>query len=301
MNGKVLKSNGSYQHISFLKEGDYVINALGRPVKVLKNIKYKLKRKSKIINIHHKHWYEKTLCDTDTNIYVWNENMPQWKSADILANQTNSILVPSSITWDMPDTFSHIIGNIIITTSYDLGYVFGVFLRLGVANKYKGIAFPCTTFVQDRIYKYAEEALKLFPSKVKINDKEALTYFDEDIEEIFNEFFLTSGGKALPLLYRSKDTKYMSGLFDGLVHAHMLQKTPYDKNYIESLYMSSLSINKPIHYGSISRTSDDIPYFSTFSIMQEDVLTEGTFMWNLQVDCPTNSYIINNVIVSSKK
>ncbi|NBP65055.1 MAG: hypothetical protein EBU66_10420 [Bacteroidetes bacterium] len=124
MNGFVLKSNAMYQHISKVKQGEYVMNKYGLPTKVKKIYQQKYSRKRPLMSVQHTLWYEPTICHQDCNILTWDGFQTMWGHYEDLGNY---IATPSIFNWDIPDTFSHF--HPPITPSYELGYIFGCYTQ----------------------------------------------------------------------------------------------------------------------------------------------------------------------------
>lgn len=164
---RILMSNGFYKNIEEIKEGEFVINKNGLPVKVLKSFCTGIK---KVIKLRTNHFYQSTYVTPDHQYWIGDlgtnnntihstgykkvldklsktspkQSKYKWTNID---NKTKKfvLLLPNKINFDMPKTFSIDLsrkyGNyksgfklkkyINLTPNYELGYIFGTFLGNG--------------------------------------------------------------------------------------------------------------------------------------------------------------------------
>lgn len=246
MLGKVLKSNGTYTHISSIQTGDYVLNMKGIPVCVKSIEQVKPKRaRAKLLQVTHKHWHEQLLIYNDTDMLVWNKhNSVLWKQTksfrNLVAEQPDFFgMMPTEIQWDMPSSFDDAFGSYVIKPSYALGYLFGCFMRIGLVNDYGVITFLCSSEQDELVSKISHMGKEVFgyaPLQVDVSAKNLLymSYPDDDIFKVFKQFQIKTHkdrGLILPHQYHCNNATYNKGIFDGL----------YDSQYMGHVRIHSIA------------------------------------------------------------
>ncbi len=300
MNGFVLKSNGSYQHISKLKIGDYLMNKYGFPTKVEKIRSVKSSKHSPLMSVKSLIFYESLICNQNQHILCWDGNETIWSRYEDLGKYY--LATPSQYQWDMPNTFDYYEMGIRLEPSYEIGYVFGCFLRVGSLNKYRGAVFRFPNdkrFVMEKLIHFIN---KLFPTiGTQIFDRPLKRSKDfcipayNGVLVIFEEF-LGKSHMVLPRLFYCGDMAYITGLADGMIQSNMNTKDIPSKDFLHTLYWTSLSCGRKLHYGLVNRkdkTSHD------YICGKSRVLphTEKYDLWNVYTD--SGSFIINNMVVNT--
>lgn len=307
---KVLKSNGTYKDISKVQPGEYLINIHGNPTKVISNKIKIAKRKTLLTTIKPQNWYTNYKVPEQYDILHWNEANSEvigWTNNMKGKQETRYLVTPSNISWDMPDTFNHIFGDQKIESSYELGYIFGTFLHIGTLNKYKGTAlfFSDNTeadFLKSKILEYSKVAFGKYPLEINMdvggNQLQYLMFSDENICDIFEEM-MTSNGYKLPILYHSKDLKYVKGLSDGMSHSRKYCKQ-LKIHHMELLYWTCLSLQKQIAFSGITRTWKKSTYLANPIKFETEILKNNLKFNDLKVECATNTFVMNNAIFRNK-
>lgn len=306
MNGSILKSNGTYRHISTIKPGDYVINMKGKPVKVVKNVQVKHKRRTELIKYNHTNHYDSLWSMPGKQVLLWNEHgLDHCMWQDVLKlfeggkiSIQPSVVVPAEIDWDMPETFVHNFGKYELKPSHALGYLFGTFLRVGGINKYRGTTFDCasqSTLIKERIVKFGEDVFGVPPMWIELSNQEhdlsELVYKDDDIYDIFDNFVMNDNSTTFPLLFRCKNKLYLKGIAEGL---SLTQYVPYSIMAMETKYITMNGLLK-----RFQRTWNENNYFLAKVTIDICAMKEDVSCWELDVDCTTKSFVINNMVVKN--
>jgi hypothetical protein len=314
MNGKVLKSNGIYQDIAKIRDGDYLINSVGKPIRVISCNKIRnYKRCQDLMSITHSNWYHPLVTNIKTDIYTWNceTNKPEWKNVTTLEDCKKVYsAMPLNIEWDMPKTFNHSFGKYHLEPSYKLGYLLAVFVRLGSVNKYKGAHFICSLdqkFLVDKLMEYGSDIFGYSPLHVTLSTSDIqynyVSYPDEDISDLFEDFIAKSYNR-LPLLFHCKDRDFASGISDGLIQSGLLGLTkglsPYHLQYMyELMSWATIIKGKSLHYGNVIREYNGKQYICGKIKVGKYTPRNMTNSWRLNMDIDGNkcNLLINNLIV----
>lgn len=314
MNGTVLKSNGTYKHISLIRPGEYLVNEKGRPVRVVSNKRHRIRWKTDLLSLYHKHWYEPLLCIDKYKVLTWDikDTSGLWQhTADIKPNSGTLSMMPLIIDWDMPTTFQHKFGKYVLEPSYELGYMFGAFVRCGFINKYKGAGFMCSIkqqFLIDKLIECGNNVFGHSPMFVSLSfgnqEISQVSYHDDDICDVFEELIAPSSHiNRLPLLYHCKNYDYVRGLSDGLVQSGMLNKTYISSLHSQTLYetmcWTTFTKHKGVHYGGIINRWDSNMFLSDLLDVKHLTTKQTEYFYELEVDCDSQSFVINNMVIST--
>lgn len=300
--GKVLKANGTYDKINNIKAGDYVMNMYGKPVKVRKVVERKTSNRQTLLEIKHDNWYKPTCCLEFQNILAWDHinKTPFWVQADFLNNDdSTNLVIPADMQWTLRDSFD---GKdcASLSPSYELGFIFGVYLRLGYLTNKCDVNFHCETCSKDIIKMIEVACDKLFKAKVMYGSTTFISDIkcnDEMLYDIFQEF---SNGisKYLPEKYMCSDKEYLQGLNHGIVFSGV-QGCPSLKSnprVYEILYWTSLTLKKPINYGQLMRKFRGVELLTGKGRVYS--IKRGFYnMYTLDVECDTGSFIVDNIVV----
>jgi hypothetical protein len=304
MNGLVLKSNGQYRHISSLRAGDYVVNQHGNPVAVkgVERVKLgKFGRRCELAHVTSMLWYEGTLASPDALVWMRDPDSHAigFQRVDTIRDNCQcDVVLPHDVAWDMPDSFCHAFDDLMLTPSYGLGYLFGGFLLVGNVNKYKGVSFtlPC-------VEPYYVERLRMifeseFDRPLQVSHRDRYVCIDDTLSEVFEELIRPSGEKTLPMLYRCKDPDYMKGLYDGILQSNVHTHLPLTIHQQELLYVTGFGrTHRPMYGTGTHRDARDGQPYLLGRAVKHSVPASHPPLWNLYVDCPTRTYVVNNMVV----
>lgn len=331
---KVLMSNGQYKNIEDVVPGDKVINKNGKVVKVKNSFSTGLK---KVYQLNTKSWYQDTLVTPDHLFYV--KESPKkleckWKSISEVDKE--EFLVPSSIDFEIENDFSIDLSNkyhsLQLKPSYDLGYVFGSYLRCGFTlpnEKEPRIVwgFDTTLDEEDQIKKafiLYKVLQKCFPkwniSKLKYDGEIIITLFSKELAEFFVQW-KEFNKKIIPYDVIVNHKSYLQGIVDSS------ESIPSDDNFIS---VGSFSKNMVERYNLIFYllkgkfpSNNSIPYddlggeeayiITNDSLYLEKIGKDKTIVsgdkisfyecdgmvetFDLEIDDDTHSFIANNMIV----
>lgn len=294
MNACVLKSNGTYIHVSHLRKGDYVMDRHGKASMVLSVKQRRTLQGTDAMSMKHPLWYDQMICSTDTQLLAWKN---EWVSYESLGRY---LMVPTTYDWDMQDNFTFKADTCSIVPSYEIGYLFGAFLRVGSINKYRGIVFHCPGnkhfFVQTILAHgatvFPNAKSKLFP-RSNGNYDVCLSGADS-IFETFEEFATPTTYYKCPRMFYCKDKEYVRGLAAGLIESSMFVKTaPSHPHVLEMMYWAGLTSQRTLHYSVVMR--------DTFACYKPFVLPCSKYSVDFRplydVETESGTYIANNTIV----
>lgn len=297
--GKVLKSNGTYQEISTIKKGDSVMNMYGKPVRVRNLIEKKNSSNIPILKLKHDNWFTTTTCSEYQQILTWDnrERVPKWVQADYFSSEEQPItLLPSRMDWSLPDNFNIETNFCTLQSSKELGFLFGAYMRIGYQKNVGTIGFHCDTSKQAVGLMVVECIKKLFNVDPQYR-RGAFTY-DIDFEnDVLYNIFSDLMDKKLPDKYHCKNKDFIEGVNQGIMYSgHLGQLGVSNTNIYETLYWTSLCLGKPVNTGQLVRKYRGIPFLTSFGrLFKFDRIKIDS--WTLDVDCETGSFIVDNLIV----
>jgi hypothetical protein len=305
---RVLKSNGIYKDISKIQRGESIINMYGKSVKVRDVIERKNDKNTGIVTIKHDNFFKNLVCTENLQILTWNEKKHdvEWVVADYFRNDIpHYVILPTKFDWDLPESFKYSIqGDTILSPSFGLGFLFGVYLRVGYLTQTSSrtIRFHCETLNVQFIEDIINICKKIFGAKVhkRQNPDDFLSHIDFDnniMYDIFSDFG-EDADRHLPHKYYCTDKDYTLGISTGIMYSGM-NGIPYLHNrerVLETLYWSSLIANKPINYGQLVRKYRNIEFLTGRSTLYSYDRGRDS-IWTIEVDCPTGTHIVNNLIV----
>jgi hypothetical protein len=290
MYGHVLKSNGTYQHISMIKKGDYVMNMTGNPVCVKRVIEVRNKSGTNMHFGRNENWYDEISCNDETEILL--EEGGFTKIKDLEEQCSYTYVLPEHLCWDLPDKLDHVFGDYKLMPSYSLGFLFGAFIALGETNKYRGVLFNCSNLCEhmtNRIDHHFDIVFKKQLLSIFIifgeTQRQELTCIDDDIAEIFEEMVTKDNDRFLPKIYWCSNKDYLRGLREGIIHCYIGQVKQMREEDFHLLFMISLSIN-----------NDDRPKTGDIRVHKRKVKGISR-TWKLETECPQNTCIANNMVV----
>lgn len=263
---RILMSNGSYKDIVDVKPGDRIITMNGTPATV-KNAFCTGQRN--VRDIRTAHFYKPLTQTSDHKCFVGDlssvkqetiqshgykrvlecptrngESKLSWTETRELDRHVG--LLPNHIEWELPQSFEYDISefflrhehkvnyNMTITSTYDLGFMFGFFLGDGNARKYKGtntngfssfsggVEWYINSRDQDRVEKLRsaiERVVGKDPIVATKKNKPSVTTVTLYSKQ-WGELLLSFGKfnkKHLPEKYWCLDKDYIRGLYEGLV------------------------------------------------------------------------------------
>ena len=226
--------------------------------------------------------------------------------------------------------------NMSVESGYGLGYLFGLFLGDGHAllahngkseigrvsiylNRYEG-------HIADKVSDIVKELFNLEVKRKIVRNCLHLYIYSNPLAHFFAQFG-KKAEKHLPQKYFAADSDYTKGLYDGLIDSdghtekngrdtpeNTSEKiielfnfccfvlgiafyNPYRKSRVGGLKNVNPGNLLPIHIGrtyTSNRGSKDYFYAERINIEECPIEVE---VWDIEVDCPSHSYIANNVIV----
>jgi hypothetical protein len=315
-NSSVLKSNGTYTQISNIKKGDRLINMYGKPVTVT-NIQHIPSKTIGMQTIKHFNWNDPLMVTDNHTFYTWarNERKLLWVQADFFehAEQSNKVLLPPHISWELPQTFSYPLNqHVTLQPSSRLGFLFATYMAVG--HLHKG---PCISFEFDATKHFVKDMLvdtlyELFERETVVTHSHGKTQITLEDDILYDLFDTEQFAQDLPPFLKCTNKDYLEGLNIGFMQhlignfsntapalAHQSDQQTMKKGYGVAQW-TSLSLKKPLVHGQI------VERFMDVSFLTSDVILTGykrpleQMLYNIEVNCPCNSFIVNNMITRSE-
>jgi intein/homing endonuclease len=253
---RILMAEGIYKNIKDIEIGEYVINRNGEPVKVINKIFSGIK---KVKSVKTNSFYKEMLITPDHQVLIndlsnlskasitalgykksFKDERVSWKPIEEYVRGT--LLTPNKITFNIPDNITinlqefestkSLFDNKIINDSYELGYIFGLFLGDGSSrtssnfnkkkNYFSKVGNAHWYFNKTEIHiaeKLKECLINVFNITPSIQFKKSIIQVNANkkaLASLFNEFYIDKT-KILPKKYLSKNKEYLKGIFDGLI------------------------------------------------------------------------------------
>ncbi len=317
---QVLLANGTYKNVSLLKPDDYVLNMNKKAVKVKKVLQGPA---IGMTELQYSNWYSSFHCTRELEILIKDSSPKKeeddtiWTLADKLVTDNILSLGDYPYALKLPNEFNIPIITpkkiAILTPTYHLGLIFGLYAGYGSivndsvefrfgpndelvknVSEFLTDQFDAETFIEKDEHCY----------KVHSNSAHLLDFFSEFKSKLY---------RTIPNKYWSSKEDYVHGLFDGLIE--------FDPKTMVSRYISVTKEMAEIFLWICSILKQDLEsavatldqsqmqVYSLFVNHAQQTSTDITVIenseqifetWSIIVDCPTNSYIVNNLIVRSK-
>jgi len=307
-NTQILLSNGDYKNISQLKPGDKVFNMYMKTVKVTK---IHQGPKSNMLELRYPNWYTPLYCTPELKVLIM-KSLPEKESAtsDItdmrwictneLSEHRRLVSEQNIYRFLLPKEFPS-------KKSYKMGVIFGLYAGYGsINNNIVEFRFG----VNDKLAEQVSDLLtELFDAETFI-EKTTFCYkvqsSSTQLYDLFSEF-RDRINRTIPRKYWSSNKEYIRGLFDGLVEfdSNISRYIPITRDMAEIFVWicSLLGITFENNTPRINQCSMQVfPLFihntqkTSIKIQPTDLKLET---WNLTVDCPTDSFIADNLVVQA--
>jgi inosine-5'-monophosphate dehydrogenase len=372
---RILMANGTYKNIEDIKPGEKVINKEGKPVKVKKAFCTGIRKVSKLRTSL---FYEDTYVTPDHNYWVGDPNTTTFKTIqsrvyaktlnsktkrkqskykwkEISKTQKDVLLMPKKIKFELKNSFkitlmkraegtgknkSDYKPDIVLKPSYELGYIFGMFLgdgnshtaQLKTKSKIGSVRWYLSKNEKEKINKLSKYIKKIFNKECKITTKNklvSLILYYKPLAD-FLQTFGKRKEKHLPSQYLVKNEDYLKGLLDGLIDSDGFTEKQGRINFSNtSKYLIELfniltylvkgafpnNRKKELSTGSLKGTKKEnlsqgyvARIIKTFNkrltkdyqiskILELKETNKYVPVYDLEIDCPTHSFIANNAIV----
>lgn len=280
----VLMANGSLKQIRDIVAGDFVINMHGKPVKVLKswctgvkNVVY--------LKTDKNGGYLK--CTPDHKFYVRTKDGDIWKSIDSVKDG-DFLLKPTSFNIS-PSINDFTIGLLTkdVKPGYELGYVLGaIFSSASVVcnDRFQYIQWFLNENKREFVEKLAISIKNITKRCVYISQKDdalKVVYKYNVFAKLMHDM-IKYGYRGFFNKYFCNNNEYLKGICDGIDDFNEKEQS-FD---IINLY----SVIKNVLDGKESGfVEQSITYYS------HDL--KESKVYDIEVDCPTHSFIANNIIV----
>lgn len=327
---RVLMSDGSYKNIEHIVPGDRVINKDGKPVDVLDAFCTGVKE---IATLKNNAFYK----DTDVTLdhqFLLNDSAEteiDWKPiSNLLSDDNYRILSPNKIYFESPESFDMIFSNhnklkddyetysdknplvtINISPEYNLGYLAGSFLLVGVLRQ-NSVSFEFSNMdtleaseVADKLMSVLDEVLGVSSFTYDINiidDTMCMIIYNDVLLDILSAFQDEFGEKVFSRNFLANNKEYLQGIHDSYYENRFITiyGQPETKNQLfnEVFYFANQCLlgtfNNSFHNKSINE-------FNALSNASLHKSGECVLTYDITVDCPTHSFIADNMIVHNSR
>ena len=278
---KVLTSCGEYKYINTLEEGESIISGNGKPT-IVKRVIYKGKKK--VIRLVSNIWNGFTRMTNDHKFLVTHLDNTDIQWAEIASTQPSvtKLLTPRKIQWDLPIQYTI---NNSMPSRYQLGFLIGTVLQFGEFHDGKIQIFD-TPLAHQNIVKLAK-ILKLLKVKFVKNQFAAVTSLDI-IDNSLCLFLYTCMITNMNSKFLATNKSFINGLYDSIKNIQSLNcKT------LDIFNWCSLNLHKAVTQDVLHTKNS----FTHVDIMNIKNLAETEDVWDIEVECPSHSFIANNCIV----
>ena len=325
---QVLLANGGYKNISQLKPGDYVLNMCNKAVEILKVHQFSRGENAEpatmsMKEIRYQNWYMPLYCSDDLELLIMQDNDEQfsemqWVSAQdlklqsALTSENNIYRTLLAKEFNVPFITPKTV--LTLKPTYDLGLIFGLYAGYGSVNK-DMVEFRFGPN-EDLVEQVTDLLDTLFDAVATIKKDEYCYRVQSESEHLvglFNDFG-SKINRHIPRSYWATDDEYVRGLFDGLVEFdpenNKSRYIPITKDMAEVFLWTCSLLGLTFENDTPPLNSSHIKVFPLFvrheqedsylgkvtNISEAETECSG---WNLEVDCSTNSFIVNNLVVHS--
>lgn len=370
---RILMANGTYKNIEDIERGDRIINMDGTPVQVKRTWKTGVKQVARYKN---NSFYKDTFCTPDHKHWVGDlsstsqktiesrgfkplldqlsktipkQSKYKWLSIDSL--DRGVLLFPRKISFEMPDTFTIELqkrcgGNwrtgykyktdSVLKPSYELGYIFGLFLGDGHSktsyNAKRGSHTGSVNWSLGKneatICSKLDACLwKVFQKRCNISNKRNMLICNLYYKPLadFLEQFGKRQDKHLPTDLLVNNPQYLRGILSGLIDSDGCVshgRTSFTNtssrlmelfNIIHFVINNSLPTNgrpqkgisnliknpqKAFHATCLVKPNRRITArYQIIKRLDYEKTQQSVDVYDIEIDCPTHSFVANNVIV----
>lgn len=330
---RVLMADGTYKNICDVKPGDRVITGDGHAAFVKRSF---ITGYRKVRSIKNTHFHTPLQLTSDHKCLVGDltsvststlhletntklgENKISWKTADSI--EKCAALLPLNIKFEIPSNFNFDIETYFrrknynisykqrISSTYDTGYLFGMFLGNGnsyLDNNHSGrVTWYLGAHETDLIQKLQKVITNVISKEpiVKMNGSVAHIILHSKQWASFFDSFGKASNKVLPTKYLCSDREYLQGLHDGLVDSDGYVTDNTSKNLIELFgvinYLLHGSVPNVIPGGLQTSEHVQLNGYQIIKILKiSDESEIEVPVYDLEIDDPSHSFIANNMIV----
>ena len=296
---KILMANSTYKNIIDIEPGDRVINMNGKPVTVLDKMYMGKKEIISIKTALHESFVHVT---PDHNFYIYDPktNTYRWEEIDKCYTDNLAILCPRNIEWELPNNIK--IDSNVIQPSYELGYIIGAFLTNNIMITEQKIIWYAQTHTDDSHKTLRECINKLYHIHPEIKEGKTVygrLYYYEFYSEDLYCMLVHNFGIGVPKHFNDKfyckNIQYIRGLYDGLISNSMNYGLEPNDHY-KLFNWCYLSLGIPFTYNN-SKYAKALNDHLYADIRKKHTIKYKKNVWDIEVDCPTHSFIANNMIV----
>lgn len=307
VDSKILHADNVYRPICDLSAGDLVMNMHGQPVLVTSATKV---LGNELMEIQHQNWHSALICNGDTKVLSSEQN---W----IPARNLEAGTALASYCPCTPTRFEYTINGpnkqICLEPCYTLGQIFGLYcgygsIKDGTVEFKFGINKELADILNELLTKDFDAALHIkhddWCIRVQTDSKHMVELFEDFGPKI---------GRTLPEKYWAYDEEYLQGIFDGLIEydpAKNLSRyiaVSADMAQLFSRICSARRMNFINEFPHIKGTSlmvyplvvDHEHDGENPIVLNVDQLQCTEETWLVTVECETNSYVVNGLIVKN--
>lgn len=277
----VLTANGDYVNINQLKRGQMIINGEGKPVKVKRVIP---KDKKKLIRLTSSNWLGFTKVTLGHKYLVQDVHTSNisWQRIGGCTPGMKNTLLPKNIEWELPRCYNISQKKKVMRTGYAMGYLVATFLQFGKVND--DIVFLLLNPNQNKVVnKISNILISLFKVDTQIYRNTCLTMIpilDADLKAYLETVFYSENNSK----FLATNKSFVKGMHDAL---SMTEPNKVCDRVKQLFNWCTLILAHERYFEN----------YTVNDIIAVKNLGEAEEVWDIEVDCPTHSFIANNNIV----
>jgi len=315
---QVLLADGSYKNITQIANGDSVLNMNLEPVKVTE---VKKVGTSPVVEVKYQNWYAPLYCAGNLQVFAQSKidgemSETTWANASELTNNHYYTSERDIYKTRLSETFSVELANgKTLEASADAGLLFGLYAGYGSCSNDGKLVFRFGP--NDSLVEQVQQLLKNLFDAETTTEKDEYCYKITTSDAGAAEFFTKFGSKlerTVPKEYLCSNLEFAKGLFQGLVDYEPETKISRFIPVSRGMAEVFLTVCSLLHISFMNDTprvdKRNIQVYPLFVEDQQDDTVLGRVqsstlidleleMWSLSVECPTNSVIVNNMVVKS--
>lgn len=320
---EILMANGLYKNISKVQPGDTVFNMRMEPIKVQQIVQTTA---AKMNEVRYTNWYMPLYATPELQILTCTPGEKTTNFSTVNMDWTPVSKLTPDVTFTseveiyqhlLPLTFSIKVTTpekeILLTPSHKLGLLLGLYTGYGsVVDNVVELKFG----PNDELVEQAASLLQELLHAKTLIKKEEFCYKVRTKSSHVIEFFAEFGNKIerqLPQKFWSNNSEYVRGLFEGLIEyepeADICRYIPVTHNMAQVFLWVCALMGLSFSNDTPTITESSIQVYPLFLKLSQENTGFGHFTgttdasdmnrWNLIVECPTASFVANNMVVKA--
>lgn len=319
---EILLADGSYKNICQLSTDDLVLNMRGEPVAVTKIDRSTV---SNMMEIRYNNWYKPFYCTDNCKLLTSRQDEDStfeeetWTTAKDLVKgifiTSESNIYRSLYQKDFEYALSALDKNYLLKPTYELGLLFGLYAGYGDINN-DSVQFKFGT--NDELVNNVSEILnRLFDVSTTIDRQEFIYTITATSSHLVNLFssFNDKLYRKIPRIYWASNIEYVRGIYHGLIDFdidnNISRYIPISNEMAQAFVWICSVLGLSFRNDTPSSNDDSVinvfplfvtndsddSYLGEITDITYSAIEEPVIGWNITVGCPTNSVIVNNLVI----